>query len=333
MNSFHLMQRPGSSTVQALGGLHKMSAWERPIITDSGGFQIYSLIHQDPKFGKIQDRGASFHPEGAARKFQLTPEKSIQLQLSFGSDILICLDDCTHVDAPLEDQRSSVERTVAWARRTKTEYLRLIDQKGLSGDRRPLIFGVVQGGGIRDLRKQCAESLLEIGFDGFGYGGWPLDSKGKLLGDILEYTRSLIPREFPLHALGIGHPTNLLACHNLGYDIFDSAMPTRDARHARLYVFNKPAEGPDMGLNSDWLDYVYPGDERYIKQDLPISPYCDCPVCKDYSLGYLRHLFKLNDSLFLRLATLHNLHIMVQLTERIRKKESALPIYDPGDHV
>jgi queuine tRNA-ribosyltransferase len=238
MNTFHLMQRPGSSTISALGGLHKMSAWPHPIITDSGGFQAYSLISQNPKFGTMTEDGITFKPEGADRKFHLTPEKTIQLQLSYDTDVVICLDECTHIDAPLEAQELSVKRTIDWAKRCKKAYERIIQQKHLTPEQRPLLFAVIQGGGYPALRKRCAEALLEIGFDGYGYGGWPLDSQGNLLADILSYTRELIPAEFPMHALGVGHPLNVVECTQMGYGIFDSAMPTRDARHSRLYVFN-----------------------------------------------------------------------------------------------
>src|SRR5262245_29205474 len=151
MNCYHLMQKPGSSTVQALGGLHAMAGWRRPIITDSGGFQVYSLIRENAKFGSLNDRGATFQPAGTDRKFQLTPEKSVQLQMGYGTDVVICFDDCTHADDPEERQSVSVRRTVEWARRCKAEYLRLSEQKRLSPEQRPLIFGVIQGGGSRDL--------------------------------------------------------------------------------------------------------------------------------------------------------------------------------------
>ena len=321
MNAFHLMQRPGSSTVQALGGVHKMSSWPNPIFTDSGGFQAYSLIRQNPKFGKIHDKGLTFQPEGNTRKFQLTPEKSVQLQMAYGTDVVICLDDCTHVDSTYEEQKKSVERTIAWAKRSKEEFLKLLEQKNLPENRMPYIFAVVQGGAEKDLRKECAEALQEIGFDGFGYGGWPLDGEGNLLEDILGYTRELISPEFSLHALGVGHPKNVLACWDLGYGIFDSAMPTRDARHGRLYTFTHSAEDPQAGLSGDWLRYVYINDEKHIRTDEPISEYCDCFCCRHYSIAYLRHLFKMNDSLFPRLATIHNLRFMTQLTDRIRKRE------------
>jgi queuine tRNA-ribosyltransferase len=314
MNTFHLMQRPGSSTVQALGGLHRMSGWQHPIITDSGGFQAYSLIQQNPKYGSMNSDGITFKPEGSDRKFHLTPEKTIQLQMSYGADVVICLDECMHVDAAPDAQALSVQRTIDWAKRCKQEFTRLVRQKKLTEDQRPKLFAVVQGGGSRELRKRCASELLEIGFDGFGYGGWPLDKQGHLLTDIIAYTRELIPPEFPMHALGIGHPSNVASCTHMGYGIFDSAMPTRDARHARLYAFTA-----ESGLVDKWLTYMYVNDDTYIKADEPVSPFCDCLCCTHYSLGYLHHLFKINDTLFFRLATIHNLRFMTQLTERLRQ--------------
>ena len=202
MNTFHLMQHPGSSTIQALGGLHKMTGWQKPIITDSGGFQAYSLIRQNPKFGQIHEKGITFYPEGSDRKFQLTPEKTVQLQIGYGTDVVICLDDCTHVDEGYDAQLESVERTIAWAKKSKKEFLKLIEQKKLSESNRPKLFAVIQGGGYKELRKRCADALLEIGFDGYGYGGWPLDKDNHLLTEIIGYTREIIPDEFPMHALG-----------------------------------------------------------------------------------------------------------------------------------
>lgn len=322
MNTFHLMQHPGTSTVQALGGLHKMTNWGGIIVTDSGGFQAYSLIRQNPKFGSINDKGISFLPEGSNRKYQLTPQKTIQLQINYGSDVVICLDDCTHVDEGYEEQKASVARTIKWAKICKAEYIRLVEQKKWDDRHPPKIFAVVQGGGFKDLRKWCADELLKIGFDGFGYGGWPLDKKNTLLSEIIGYTREVIPREFPMHALGVGHPQNVLACHNLGYDIFDSAMPTRDARHGRLFTFKSDDRGPSMGLEGDWFGYKYINDEEHIRSERPISQYCDCPACKNYPIGYMHHLFKQGDTLFMRLATLHNLRFMVQLCDRISRKEN-----------
>ncbi len=313
MNTFHLMQRPGSSTVQALGGLHRMSGWPWPIMTDSGGFQAYSLIRQNPRQGKLTSQGIVFQPEGAGRKFQMTPEKTVQLQVAYGSDIVVCLDDCTHPDDSLEAQQESVRRTIAWAKRCRREFDRLMLEKRLQPDRRPLLFGVVQGGRSRELRRQCAEALLEIGFDGYGYGGWPLDSEGSLLGDMLAYTRELIPAQFPLHALGVGHPNSVIECARMGYQMFDSALPTRDARRGRLY---RSAEGgePDQAFA-----FLYIEDDKHIKTDQPIDTACDCLCCRRYSIGFLHHLFRVKDSACLRLATLHNLRFMNRLMARLSR--------------
>ncbi len=317
MNTFHLMQKPGSSTIQAFSGLHNFADWRRLIVTDSGGFQAYSLIRQSDQFGTLTDRGIIFRPEGKGRKFLLSPEKSIQLQISYDSDVVICLDDCTHVDASRTEQETSVQRTLDWAQRCKREYELQLDQRKISGTDRPLIFGVIQGGGYTDLRRKCSEGLLEIGFDGFGYGGWPLDSQGQLLEDIVALTRELVPASFPMHALGIGHPLNLAKTYHLGYDMFDCALPTRDARHGRLMRYTVSPDSPLKG--EDWLENVYVQDKKHIKADQPMSELCDCPVCRHYSLGYLHHLFKTGDWLYQRLATLHNLRFMTQLTERLPK--------------
>lgn len=316
MNTFHLMQRPGSSTIRALGGLHEMSSWRRPIVTDSGGFQAYSLISQNPRFGRLTDNGITFQPEGLSRKFQLTPEKTVQLQLAYGADVVICLDDVTHVDAPAQAQEAAVRRTIAWARRCKREYERILAQRE-TPDQRPLIFGVIQGGGSRSLRRRCAEELLEIGFDGYGYGGWPLDAEGNLLAHLFEYVRELVPPRFPLHALGVGHPASVAACARQGYDLFDSALPTRDARHGRIHVVDtERLAGPVR----DWFRYVYVADDKHIKSDRPISDACSCSTCASYSLGYLHHLFKIGDVLFQRLATIHNLRTMTHLTDALRRE-------------
>jgi queuine tRNA-ribosyltransferase len=319
MNTYHLMQKPGSSTIQSFNGLHQFADWSGVIITDSGGFQAYSLIHQSDQFGSLTDKGIQFHPEGQKRKFLLTPEKSVQLQISYDTDVVICLDDCTHVDASRSEQELSVERTLDWAKRCKKEYQHQIDQRELDEDARPLIFGVIQGGGYPDLRKKCAEGLLGIGFDGFGYGGWPLDSDGNLLTEMVSLTRELIPEEYPMHALGIGHPLNLKKTYEIGYDIFDCALPTRDARHGRLMRYTQPSQSALSG--EDWFENVYVQDKKYIKDTRPISEYCDCPLCSHYSLGYLYHLFKTGDWLYQRLATLHNLRFMTQLTERLHQND------------
>jgi queuine tRNA-ribosyltransferase len=305
MSTFHLMQRPGTSTIKALGGLHRMTAWERPIITDSGGFQVYSLIRENPKYGTLTERGITFNAENG-RKINLTPEKSIQLQLAYGSDIAVCLDDCTHPDDDMAIQEQSVARTIAWAKRCRSEFDKLCDGRHLEAGARPLLFAVVQGGADCGLRKRCADALLEIGFDGYGFGGWPVDEKGALLHEMVAFVRESIPRNFPMHALGVGHPNNVTAAVRMGYEIFDSALPTRDARHGRLYAVT------DRGFK-----FVYPDDKKHIKTNLPVDASCDCACCRNYTLAWLHHLYQLKDAAYARLATIHNLRFMMRLIERL----------------
>jgi queuine tRNA-ribosyltransferase len=316
MSTFHLMQNPGSSTVNALGGLHRMASWRRPIVTDSGGFQAYSLIRENPRKGTMSSRGITFQPEGADRPFRLSPEKTVQLQLSYGSDVVVCLDDCRHPDEPESVQRESVERTIDWARRGRAEFDRLMRRPRRAAEQRPLLFAVIQGGTSRELRKRCADALLAIGFDGFGYGGWPLNSAGELLIDVVAYTRELVPRNIPMHALGIGHPENVMATARLGYEMFDSALPTRDARHGRLYSFVDPTK-PISERSSGWFKYVYLQDSKHTKAAGPVFRSCPCYTCEHYALGYLHHLFANKDGLFMRLATIHNLTFMSQLMRRL----------------
>lgn len=316
MNAFHLMQRPGSTTVKALGGLHHMTGWPHPIVTDSGGFQAYSLIRENPKNGTLTDKGIVFRPANGKDKIVLTPEKSIQLQLGYGADVVVCLDDCTHPEDTEANQLDSVRRTIAWAKRCKETFEANLAGRSQKEEDRPLLFAVVQGGGSQELRKRCANALLEIGFDGYGFGGWPLDSKGNLVEEIVGYTREIIPRQFPMHALGIGHPNNVIKCVKMGYEIFDCAMPTRDARHGRLYVLRDAPENlqPD---DPKWFSYVYIADDKHLKINRPLSEHCDCLTCRRYTRGYLHHLYHIKDSAFLRLATIHNLRFMAQLVQRL----------------
>ena len=318
MSTFHLMQNPGSSTIQALGGLHSFSGWKHPIITDSGGFQIYSLIRQNKKNGTLTDKGLIFRTDKGS-KVNLTPEKSIQLQMSYKPDIMYCLDDCTDVSESEIVQEEAVNRTIKWAKRCRNEYDKLVKDKRLSEQERPLIFGIIQGGRSKTLREKCANELLEIGFDGFGYGGWPLDNQGQLLRDMISYTRDIVPSQFPLHALGIGHPSSIIEASQMGYDIFDSALPTRDARTGRLYRLNIPLD--ELSLNSittNWFEYIYIEDKKHIKSKSNICDLTKSYTSTQYSLGYLHHLYSIGDTLFFRLATIHNLTFISQLMKKLR---------------
>jgi queuine tRNA-ribosyltransferase len=317
MNAFHLQGHPGIRLVQSVGGAHAFAGWRRPVFADSGGFQVFSLIRQNPSFGTITRDGAIFRPAAGDRKRILTPEKAIQAQLQMGADVVTCLDDCTDESAPREEQEAAVARTVAWARRCRAEFDRLLEGRRAGASDRPLLYAVIQGGNNRDLRRACAEALLELGFDGYGLGGWPLDENHCLLGDIIEYTASLVPEGTPLHGLGIGKPENIVACARFGYSTFDCALPTRDARHGRLYVFSADSPIEADLSRPDFYRAVYIDDERNRTSARPLSEACDCLACSRYSRAYLHHLHGIRDPLYLRLATIHNLRFYSQLMEVI----------------
>ncbi|NLV73185.1 MAG: tRNA-guanine transglycosylase [Chloroflexi bacterium] len=318
MSLFHLLQRPAPGTLKALGGLHRFFGWRSPIITDSGGFQAWSLISQNPSLGSITERGLVYKGD-LPSPLRLTPEQAVERQFVAGADVIICLDQCTHASDPPAVQRAAVERTLAWARLGKAAYVRLTAARPAP---HPQLFGVIQGGTDRELRHICAEGLLEIGFDGYGLGGWPLDAQNQLLTDTIAWVRELVPREFPLHALGVGHPTNVVTCSELGYSLFDSAMPTRDARHGRLLVWQASPHSA-LSRQAQWFRYLYIGDADHRRSSEPVDETCPCPACLSYSRAWLHHLFKIGDSLYQRYATLHNLAFMLRLMERLRDDAAA----------
>jgi queuine tRNA-ribosyltransferase len=315
VNAFHLLRRPGARVVQAAGGIHRFMDWDGPILSDSGGFQVWSLIRQDPKRGVIRDNEVIFREPSTGEKWNLTPERVINLQFQLGSDIVVCLDDCTDAEAPMDEQERSVERTVKWARRSRTEFDRQAAQRG---GETPLIFAVVQGGGDEGLRRQCAMALADIGFDGYGFGGWPLAADGSLLAEPMRWVAESLPASAPKHALGIGRPDHVVSALAIGYSVFDCALPTRDARHGRLYAFRdgwahrRPSVGDDFYRAVRIHDPDHHGDHGAIEDG------CDCPVCARHSVAYLHHLFKVGDLSAERLATLHNLRFYVRLFALLR---------------
>lgn len=318
MNAFHLLSAPGPSILKAAGGLNAFTGWKRPILTDSGGFQVFSLIQENEKNGVIRRNEIVFYPENSDKKVILSPEKCIQAQFNYGSDIMMCLDYCTRPDDLREINEKSVEVTIAWAERCKAEYLLQLKTRKIPGDRRPLLFAIIQGGGEKDLREKCARALIEIGFDGFGFGGWPLDREGRLVADILRLTADLMPDETPKYAMGVGKPEGIVACRRMGYNLFDCVIPTREARHNRLYVFNAQSAAQIDVTAPDFYRYHYILDDKHMKDMRPVSAACDCPLCRNYSSAYLRHLYKIGDSLAYRLATLHNLRFYTMLMEKLR---------------
>jgi queuine tRNA-ribosyltransferase len=319
VNVFHLSTRPGVGLIKRAGGIHAFMGWRRPIASDSGGFQLMSMIRENPRYGTISDRGIHFTDiDGSRQKVLFTPERSIRLQFDLGSDLMVCLDDCPSPGASAEEIRVSVERTIRWAQRCRQEFDRLLESRGRAskGVPRPLLFGVIQGGYDREMREWCARELLPMGFDGFGFGGWPLTPEGELAGDILDSTASLVPDELPKFALGVGKPEYIAQCYRMGWRIFDCVLPTRDARHGRLYAFDANSLSR-VNLLAKFYHFIYIRDEKHKRQKGPVSEACDCLCCRNYSLGYLHHLFDVGDPLALRLATIHNLRFYTQLLDRV----------------
>lgn len=318
VNTYHLQSDPGSEILTSFGGIKNFMKFPGLVISDSGGWQVFSLIHRNKNKGKITDDGVIFSIGG--KKGELfTPEKSIQMQFEIGSDIIICLDDFTNPNTSEDKVLESVNRTTLWAKRSRAEYDKQIAARGMTDATRPHIYAVIQGDRSKELRKKSAEELIAIGFDGFGYGGYMIDETGGLDREMSKYIAELIPNGKVRFALGTGTTWDIAYLYSVGWDIFDCTLPTRDARHKRLYTFK--AEPKNIGelINKDFYEYVYINRSKYAKDDSPISELCDCPVCKNYSKAYLNHLFKIGDNSALRLATLHNLRTYTRLIEVLSK--------------
>jgi queuine tRNA-ribosyltransferase len=309
VNTLHLSNHPGTSVINRIGGVHRFMGWNGPVVSDSGGFQVFSLAKESADLVTVSNRGLLYRRQKRDEKKILTPEKCIHQQFDLGSDIVYCLDHCTHPSEPEIQQRTSVEHTIGWARRCKDEFERRLERH--SGPVRPLLFAVVQGGPDQAVRRDCAERLLEIGFDGYGYGGWPIDEDGGLE-EMVGLVAGLIPAEFPKHALGIGKPENVVKAFQVGYDLFDCVLPTRDGRHGRLYVFDKGWE-ESCRHGGSFYRFLYIKDECYMTDAQPIDPDCDCLSCERYSRAYVNHLFQCDLSAAHRLATIHNLRFYMRL--------------------
>jgi queuine tRNA-ribosyltransferase len=315
VNALHLANHPGISVIKKHGGIHGFMGWKRPVFSDSGGFQVLSLIQGSAKMGSVSQRGFVYRLSKGGEKNLLTPEKSIQKQFRIGSDVMFCLDYCTHPQADYRLQQESVQITLEWAKRSKQEFQRQLSQQKIQG-KPPLLLAVTQGGNNKELRKRCTESLFEIGFDGYGYGGWPVDQQGNLV-EAVELTAAWVPRYLPLHGLGIGKPENIIRAARLGFNLFDCVLPTRDARHNRLYVFKDKPDSIDL-RETDFYHFFYFQDKKHVRDTKPVEEYCDCLCCRNYSRAYLHHLLKIEDPLVYRLATIHNLRFYSRLLERLQ---------------
>ena len=282
-NTYHLHLRPSDSLIAKLGGLHRFMNWDRPILTDSGGFQVFSLA----KLHKRSEEGVRFQSHLDGSSFWLTPEISIGIQENLGSDIMMVFDECPELPASREKLQESLELTTRWARRCKEA--QKTDQA---------LFGIVQGGGELDLRRQSLEQMTEIGFDGYALGGLSVGESKEEMYFVLDHVAHEMPAATPRYLMGVGEPEDLLAGIEAGIDMFDCVMPTRNARNGNLFT----SEGK-----------VTIKQAKYREDERPLDPNCNCNTCQHYSRAYLRHLYQCNEILAMRLNTLHNLHFYLQL--------------------
>jgi queuine tRNA-ribosyltransferase len=328
VNTVHLLDDLGPQFLRKIGGIKNFMRFGDLVVSDSGGWQIFSLFYrnlkQDFEFKddnldkKINDKGIIF-PISKQQSKIFTPEESIKMQFEINSDIVICLD---HFSDPKEKSKAkvkeTVERTILWAKKCKKEYLAQIKKRKLNKKNRPLIFSVIQGANFRDLRKYCAQKLIKIGFDGYSFGGYPITKNGSLNLSLAKYIAELIPKNKYKFALGVGKPRDIAYCHSFGWQIFDCTLPTRDARHMRLYIFNKKPKTKKDLLKKEIHGFIYINRLKYKKDMQPISQDCDCFTCQNYSRAYLHHLFKIKENLAFRLATIHNLRVYTQTIELLQ---------------
>ncbi|OQY19759.1 MAG: tRNA guanosine(34) transglycosylase Tgt [Desulfobacteraceae bacterium 4572_35.1] len=290
-NTYHLFLRPGHQLVKKMGGLHKFMNWSGPILTDSGGFQVFSL----GKLRKIDEDGVRFQSHLDGSHQLLTPELSIEIQQALGSDIIMVFDECIPYPSTREYVVDSTERSMRWAKRCKQAH----DRSDGSA-----LFGIVQGGMHADLRQKSVADLVDIGFDGYAIGGLSVGEDAQTMYEVMEYTIPHLPEERPRYVMGVGTPENLVEGVRRGVDMFDCVMPTRNARNGVLFTgFGK------LSIKQ----------ERYVDDPLPIDPDCDCYVCRNYSRAYLRHIYKSNEILSSMLNTQHNLYYYLQLMEQMRQ--------------
>ena len=296
-NTYHLYLRPGDETVAKLGKLHGFTRFEKSFLTDSGGFQAFSLSDNV----KIDEGGITFRSHIDGSKHYFTPEKVLDIQYNLGSDIMMILDDLVALPATQERIKASIERTTKWAQES-TEYHRMNQAKGIGTNQN--IFAIIQGGTDKEFRKKSAEALCSMDFDGFAIGGLSVGEANQEMYDTVEWTTQFMPEEKPRYLMGVGTPEDLVENVLRGIDMFDCVMPTRNARNGTLFTtFGK------VNIKA----------ARYKQDPLPIDPECNCMVCRTYSRAYLCHLFRAREITYFRLATIHNLHYYLNLMKEMRE--------------
>jgi queuine tRNA-ribosyltransferase len=311
VNTYHLMLQPGMEIIKKAGGIHKFMDWKSPLLSDSGGYQVFSLIHKNQKMGRVTEDEVIFKSPLDGKKHILTPEKAIEIQFDLGVDMMVVLDDPPPNNYSKKKTLAAVERTIRWAKRCKIEYEKQIKERKISAEEKPLLFGVIQGGEHLDLRKYCAEELTKIGFDGYGFGGRHLDKDGNFMEEMVKETANLIPENSLRFALGVGTPEDIIKLHSFGWDMFDCVIPTREGRHGRLFLWKK--RGGDLSYKT-----INITNEKYRNDFLSVDGACGCVLCKNHTRSYLHHLFRLRDPLGARLAAMHNLKFYMELMEVLR---------------
>lgn len=298
-NTYHLHLRPGDGVVRALGGLHRMMDWQGPILTDSGGFQVFSLAG----LRKITEEGVTFASHIDGRRIFMGPEESMRIQSNLGSDIAMAFDECVENPAPYDYVKQSCERTLRWLKRCKAEHDRLCAKPDCLNPGQ-MLFGINQGGTYEDLRVWSMEESAKVDCDGYGIGGLAVGEETAVMYRILDVVLPHAPEDKPRYLMGVGTPSNIIEAVWRGVDFFDCVMPARNARHGKLFT---------------WQGTMNIKNERYKLDDRPIDSGCGCPVCRSFSRAYLRHLFKAGEMLAMRLAVMHNLWFYNTLMERIRE--------------
>lgn len=292
-NAYHLYLRPGTEIVAGAGGLHRFMAWDGPLLTDSGGFQIFSLA----ALAKVGPEGVSFQSHVDGSRHFMTPEKAVDVQVALGADIIMCLDECTPYPVEHDRAAESMRITLDWAGRC----LRRAFERELAGQ---ALFGIVQGSTFEDLRRECADALVDMGFPGYAIGGVSVGENKEEMIAVVEGCAPRLPKDKPRYLMGVGPPEDMLEAIERGIDLFDCVMPTRNARNGSLFT---------------WRGKLNIRNRRYRDDFGPLDPDCACPVCTTYTRAYLSHLFRAREILGLRLNTLHNLYFMLEFAAKCRQ--------------
>ena len=298
-NTYHLHLRPGDEIVKTMGGLHKFMTWDRPILTYSGGFQIFSLA----SLRKISEEGVKFNSHIDGRHIFMGPEESMRIQSNLGSDIAMAFDECIKIPSPRDYVQKSCDRTYRWLARCKAalnEYNSMDDAVNPG----QMLFGINQGTTFADIRIEHMKKIAELDLPGYAIGGLAVGETHQEMYDTIEAVEEFMPKDKPRYLMGVGTPGNIIESVYRGVDFFDCVMPARNGRHGHLFT---------------WSGIINIKNEKYLTDDKPIDPECDCPVCRRYNKAYIRHLFKANEMLAMRFAVMHNLYFYNKLMENIRK--------------